>query len=844
MSLEAIPRGSELGRYLVLDQLGAGGMGVVLSAYDPELDRRVAVKLVRPDLCEGPRASEARARLQREAQAMARFSHPNVVVVYDVGTVDHASGSGQLFVAMEYVERDLLAWLHEAARPWREVLAIYLEAARGLAAAHAAELVHRDFKPANVLVGRDGRPRVSDFGLVAAFGDARAAALGTPAYMAPEQFAGEAVGAAADQFAFCVALYEALYRQRPFAGASYDEVAASVTGGALHPPDDRGDTPDWLWPVIERGLQRDPAARHDSMGALLAALEHDPAAVARRRVVLDAMLEFGRARAEAGDFDAAEAVLRDALHEATGAEDRERAASAQITLACVECGRGHLDVAAERLSWVGALVDQLAEGDQPLLRARVHQAAGYLAQRQATLPEACEALRRALACYQRALGPDAIALAEVRTSLGEALRALGRAEEACAELEQAHAHALRVRGTMSPQAAATLDILAGTLQDLGRFEEALQHYRAALDMRRTLLGPQHPLTADSHIHLGQILLMLSRYDEAAAELERGLAIAEAVSGPVSPSTRSALNNLGGVRLKQGDAAAAWELLERALAIAEHLFGPEHPEVASTLSNLGHVLSDSGEHERAYELYQRALSIRERALGETHPLVADAVNNIAGALLQRGRTDEALAAFERVREVSAAARGATHPSVALVDINLASTLMRCTPQRFDEAEGRLRDARAILEAAYGEDHDSLGVVHNLLGDIALGRGDLARAADHYQACIGINERIGRGLVVSLHPIRNLSHCLILLGRHAEAIAPLERALAVAAGLPPPSIIAGMLQGQLAAALWDGGGDRARAADLAREARALFAGLGAAGAPYLPYVDAWLRERRLD
>ncbi|MBI4704291.1 MAG: serine/threonine protein kinase [Deltaproteobacteria bacterium] len=159
-------RGDLLGRYLVIDPLGAGGMGVVVAAYDPELDRKIALKLIREDALQGPGAAMARARLQREAQAMARLSHPNVVAVFDVGDID-----GQLFVAMEYVEQTLERWLR--ARPWSEVLDGFLQAGRGLGAAHEAGLVHRDFKPANVLVGRDGRVRVTDFGLVAAIGAAQ-----------------------------------------------------------------------------------------------------------------------------------------------------------------------------------------------------------------------------------------------------------------------------------------------------------------------------------------------------------------------------------------------------------------------------------------------------------------------------------------------------------------------------------------------------------------------------------------------------------------------------------------------------------------------------------------------
>ncbi len=167
-SAEALGRGVAVGRYVVLDRIGAGGMGVVYAAYDPELDRRVALKLLRPDRFGG---DAGRLRLLREAQALARLTHPNVVAVYDVGTF-----GDRVFVAMELVEGETLRqWLRaepRSPRPWREVLERFLPAGRGLAAAHAAGLVHRDFKPENVLLGRDGRARVVDFGLAKALADA------------------------------------------------------------------------------------------------------------------------------------------------------------------------------------------------------------------------------------------------------------------------------------------------------------------------------------------------------------------------------------------------------------------------------------------------------------------------------------------------------------------------------------------------------------------------------------------------------------------------------------------------------------------------------------------------
>src|SRR5215470_6274154 len=209
-----LERGTRFGRYEVLRHAGAGGMGDVYAAYDPELERNVALKLLRPGTA-GARAAE----LKREAQALARLAHANVVAVHDVGTSD-----GQVYVAMELVEGPTLrAWLAEKPRTAVEILAVFDAAGQGLSAAHGAGLVHRDFKPENVLLGADGRARVTDFGLAVAAGAAGELAGSVP-YMAPEQLQGEAVDARADQFAFAVALYEALYGERPFAGSTGGDV--------------------------------------------------------------------------------------------------------------------------------------------------------------------------------------------------------------------------------------------------------------------------------------------------------------------------------------------------------------------------------------------------------------------------------------------------------------------------------------------------------------------------------------------------------------------------------------------------------------------------------------------
>ena len=304
----ALEPGARIGRYLILERVGSGSMGVVYGAYDPELDRKIALKLLRGGQ-PGQDEAMARARLLREAKAMARLAHPNVVVVHDVGVFeDH------VFLAMEFLGGGTLrSWLASSPRDARDVLNVFVAAGRGLMAAHVAGLVHRDFKPENVPLDKDGRPRVVDFGLARDANGERestettvnAAALaallnsssshdhldtltrsgavvGTPAYMAPEQIAGEATSERTDQFSFCVALYEALYGERPFTGESLLQVLHNVSRGNLAPVSEDHEVPAWIRRALVRGLRSEPRERWPSMAALMAALEDDPAERHRR----------------------------------------------------------------------------------------------------------------------------------------------------------------------------------------------------------------------------------------------------------------------------------------------------------------------------------------------------------------------------------------------------------------------------------------------------------------------------------------------------------------------------------------------------------------------------------
>ncbi|MEZ4448443.1 MAG: serine/threonine-protein kinase [Nannocystaceae bacterium] len=298
---EVLP--SRIGRFVIIGRLGAGGMGVVYAAYDPELDRKVAIKLIGAAGAAGAaeggaaeggaaeggaRARRSQALLLREARALAKLSHPNIVALHDVGV--HA---GQVFVAMEFVAgRTLRRWLAEAPRPWPAIVEVFVQAGRGLTAAHEAGLVHRDVKPDNLLVGDDGRVRVADFGVaryrapdeadgadgasrMLATVAGRGARVGTPAYMAPEQHEDEGVGPHSDQFSFCVALYEALHGLRPFVGDTPQALVAAIREGAPSRPPGPARAPGWLDRAVTRGLAARPADRWPSLSALLTALTRE-----------------------------------------------------------------------------------------------------------------------------------------------------------------------------------------------------------------------------------------------------------------------------------------------------------------------------------------------------------------------------------------------------------------------------------------------------------------------------------------------------------------------------------------------------------------------------------------
>ena len=770
-------RGDAIGRYLVLACLGRGAAGAVYEAYDPKLDRKMALKLLRPGVSAAAAAVEERMR--REAQAMARLAHPNVVAVFDVG-----HDSGRIWLAMELVAgATLRRWGSARRRSWREVRDVFTQAGRGLSAAHDAGLVHRDFKPENVLVGDDGRVRVTDFGLARHVGadppsgttadtpgdlgtsmTATGALLGTPAYMAPEQLAGEEADAASDQFAFAVALHEALHGRRPYPAATLEELRRLEE---RHEPIRSADarTPRWLDQVVLRALSPRRIDRFPSMRALLAALEGD---ASRRRVgravasvVLlaataagamflarrgplddpcgggadDAASVWGpeRARGLRAAFvstgspvaaEAADAAVR-ALDGYTAAWVSAHRATCRATRITHEQSQALLDARMQclqrGLGAAGALASRLEHADRETV-ARAAEAAVDLPPiascSELTSPgdprPADPAARAELLSIERALDElrAAIATGKYATSLPKAR------EQVAAALGQGYRPAVaEARLTL-----ATLLRHTGDLLEAGReAHEALWTAEAAHDDRTA---------ARAWLELCALAGDGGTWTDAEATARHASAAVARLGDP--SDLRAAVLHAAGVvhtNLRRFDEAA--RELDLALALRRRAFGEEHIEVARTLTALGNLARARGELERALELHGRARAIDERLLGAGHPAMGRHLHNIAGALRLLGRHDEAMQSYE---------------------------------------------AALVLEReGLGEGHPAVGITRNSMGLVRLDQGDTPGARAHFEAALAILERAG-------HPdraaaLQNLGIALAQQGLHVDAIARFEAALAI-------------------------------------------------------------------
>ncbi|HTJ46555.1 MAG TPA: serine/threonine-protein kinase [Kofleriaceae bacterium] len=865
----ALAVGDQVGRFIVVRPVGAGGMGEVYEARDPELDRSIALKVLRP-------SAAGELRLLREAQALAQLAHPNVVSVHDVGVAGE-----RLFIAMELIDGKQLGEHLRGIEGWRDKLALFVQAGRGLAAAHARGIVHRDFKPQNVLVGRDGRVRVTDFGLARAAQDdsgetvravpistasslattvedsgdaadegavatparvhlaspitAEGTVVGTPRYMAPEQLERGIATAASDQFAFCVALWEALYGEHP---RGRDKTKRRA--------------PRWLARALERGLADDPVARHGSMDALLAILERTPVRHARRLYAaagLGALALTGAAfvllepsapapcrgaaehvagmwdpatkakvqrvfmatgRANAADaFARVDRALDDRLRawtvahtdacEATQVRGEQSAALEDLRMRCLDRARRQIGAAIETWSErvdidqaiaaapslgaiescadTDALAAPVAPPDDPKAKLAIDALADSIDRASARVlagdPKAALAMARAAADRARELG--------YAPMIAEAQLVAGRLECESASLDPA---AARLREAIVAAGEAKDDrrlALAQTalIRCLGgvgeRFAEATSLFTVA-EAAVARAGKKDDLTASLLDAEGVVLTRQAKLPEAAEHLERAVAIAERAYGAKSYEVAKGLLNLGRAYDGLGRYADAMKMYERARDIAVALFGPDHPFLARVANMIGTAASELGDDDRALAETERALAIGEKVLRPDDPTLAVYLHNLGYDRMAQGKTDEAERLLLRAVAIREQALGPDHPLLAQTLDALAG--LELGREHFAKALDYNTRALAIKQKAYGDDHPSVAFSYTRRGDILAETGDQVAARDAYTHALGIRERVlGKDHPDVAASLRGIGGTYVNQRRFADAIAPLERALAI-------------------------------------------------------------------
>jgi eukaryotic-like serine/threonine-protein kinase len=815
---EPLGTGASVGRYIIIRIVGRGGMADVYLAHDPELSRRVALKLLHGQGHEIAARGDGPARLLREARAIARLSHPNVVVVHDAGTVGE-----RVFIAMEHVEGETLAaWVAARPRTWREIRDVFVQAARGLEAAHAAGLVHRDFKPQNAMVGRDGKVRVMDFGLVSDLStevrgaggssappdlvltgtvhDRRTvvrtrtgALIGTPGYMAPEQFLGEPADERTDQFSFCVALYEALYGERPFRGDSLDVLRKAVTEGSIAAPSKRAGVPAWVRRVVLRGLSVRRADRFLSMTDLLRALDRDPArrwtravAVAAAGLLLvggGAFVRHTAARGEALCRGAAERLAaawetaaaartprRDAIRAAFSASKRThteviwRLTAAALDRYVTEWESAYADACEAthvrgeqsevlldlRMSCLGrrrdglrALTDLLVAADAPMVDRAI---------------DAALALPAVASCADRNLLQAAIPPPEpsVRAHVEELQRQLAQAK---------------------------------ALHDAGRSHDALAITRPLLGQARALA--YGPLVAEAQLQLALQLLY-----EKDAEKE----------------TRQAL-------------------------VDGETYGQDEVVATAAVLLVYQVGYAKGRREEGWSWAQFATAALRR-IGGHERLWAWLHNHQIGLLMNENRYAEALAESELLRDSNEKAFGPDHPDVGLAVLAVAESLSNL--KRPTEALIAIDRAIAIFEQAYGPGHSNGTISINTRGEIFAALGRRQEARRQFEEVLATwTKELGPDHPYLAFPLTGLGRVALDEGRPAAAVPLLERAVRLRSN--QPSFVGRLEDSQLAlaTALWGSGADRRRAVELARAARQGYAALPSF-ATKIKEADEWLRR----
>jgi len=884
--------GTSIGRYVIVRVLGAGGMGTVYAAFDPDLARDVAVKLLH--VADGV----DQKRVLHEARTMARITHPNVIAAHDVGIAE-----GRAFVAMELVDGTTLRqWLHAQPRTPGEIVAVFVQAGRGLAAAHRAGVVHRDFKPENVLCARDGRVCVTDFGLARdAYAHAYDASVaGTPAYMAPEQLAGAGTSAESDQFSFCVALYEALHGERPAAGAPRRTLRAV----------DR---------VLARGLAVAPGERHPSMDRLLAALAPAPrrgglavaaalvAAFVAAFVVAAFAIATTREHAEicggagdrlAGVWDPAQklvavaafantrtafsadswrgaadlldrytrewAVMHTDACRATRVRGEQTEEVLALRMACLDRKLAEVSAlaaalqVADRATVVNAVpaaasLSRLAEcadtgallaaprpAIEPALRARAAWLDGELATAKTQIelghyPDALAALpplrAAALAIGDRARAATcSIALGQTLSATGAYKRAEQALYEAISDAEHAGAEPIKVEAWS--ELAWIVGYQEAQHEQGMRFVElaaaVLDRIGGNLDERGELLARRAAIDGAS-----------DKPEQARDELAQARQVLEKLHGPDAYQLGLLDSSAAAAQFDLGHYDQAVALEQRAIRILEHALGRLHPMLGDAFITAGFADMQVDRVADAKVAYGRALEIAERSLPPEHPQRADAYQGLALPLLAEGDGAGAQRLFERALAIRERVLGPGHPDLAIALVGIAQAL-----DLQDEPAAALpvaRRALAIYERVDDGRTTDVATTLDLIGGLEIGASDLVAARAALERANALQDR----LLEPDHPDRidtlgSLAKLELREGRYERARMLAARAVAIATAkhLPPGDSAAPSFE--LAQALWALDRDRPHARALASSARDACAGHAKQQHALLAEIAAWLER----
>ncbi len=842
---EDLVPGTRVGRYQILHTVGAGGMGSVYAAYDPELDRKVAIKILHPATVSGDRAEMARERLRREARALAQLSHPHVVAVHDVGTYED-----QLFLAMEFVEGgDAAAWLKERRRSPNEIIDLFLRAGRGLAAAHSVGLVHRDFKPHNLLVGTDGRVRVADFGLArppvdeGSFGQDPSAPidhltrvgtiLGTPAYMAPEQLEGTDFDERSDQFAFCVAVWESLFGRRPFPGSTLGELASSFANGTIQEPNDLRGVSGGTIRILKRGLSIDPKLRYPSMDSLLDELERVPLRKRRRRLlgglagmlVLIAGLIIWLVNHDGSQVcDGSRALLEGIWDQPT---------MDQIHMAFIATGRPFAQdtwttVESALNTYTDAWVDHRRDACEAT-RLRGEQSTTLMDLRMICLEDNRQELRALIDFFSRADSQVVLKATEAVSNLTPL--------EHCDD-----AASLMAKGPLPPDPSSrttvsTLQIQyskAKALFAIGKYHETEQTLTPLIEEAETT--GYLPLSAKIRTLHARLQAQLSQFEQARTEFREALALAiKSRNDRLAAQISTRLVHLVGSQMGAYEDGHAWAQLARAWFDRIGNSGEFLPLI---LGYEATIFREEGMTEEATASAQKALESATRIFGRQDPRLSPYLDIMATQLRLSGRLHEALELYLEARALLVSVSGPHHPDILTVLINIGGLYDEMSQP--DKAESTLREALELSTEVYGRDHMQTGLILTTLGNVVSRTGRFEEGLNlHKQALTVFETTHGKDSFLLVYPLGGAGEALFRMGRLDEALSFLKRELNILEHNPSRQGLLGVCKLFLAQSMWQSRNDLANTRRLIQEARPDLVDAGPLAQRYLLELDQFAR-----